>query len=219
MMLKIDSDLSWTRVINFTTWNPEATVAIVVMHSQHMTMLCTLFLTQMCFLLPATILAAPISGLVSIHKDLVLLYSVMLLFSCGDGHLAWYLPEMVPRYFPDLICCHLYMLLVCWKSIACIEWNILLLECMSEIWEELLTILVHNRFCTLMCGKSLGWGYHAKGGELLTLLSLPSSEVPESTTITSGELWSWSSLAASHGRFCASVFSLCSLHHSQDLNW
>ena len=71
------------------------------------------------------------------------------------------------------------------------------------------------------------WAGVHHSDELLTLLSCSSSDVPKSISITSGE----SSLAANHGLFNDSLFSLsCShyfcfaslshlLHFSQDLNW
>ena len=75
MMPKIDSDLPWTRVINFTTWNPETTVAIVVMHSQCVAMFCTFFRTWARFLLLSAILQTPVSCLMPTHKKLVFLHS------------------------------------------------------------------------------------------------------------------------------------------------
>ena len=75
MMLKIDSDLPWNRVINFTTWNPETTAAIVAMHSQCVMMLCTFFWTWAHFLLPSAILQTPVLCLMPTHKKLVFLHS------------------------------------------------------------------------------------------------------------------------------------------------
>jgi hypothetical protein len=73
--LKIDSDLPQTKVINFTTGNPETTVAIVAMHSECVIMLCSFFCTCACFLLLSAILRTPVLCLMPTHKKLVFLHS------------------------------------------------------------------------------------------------------------------------------------------------